>query len=258
MPLSSEHVAHAGAVAAHDHAGNRERPRERPVAARGDRLRAPADPLAALEDLPDEWVGLELLERVVDGEGRVRVVEPRDEADADLVLAHRVDEAAAELVPLRALAKRPAHRVDDAIQGLLHLPDLLHAELPALRLEAVELEEVHGGAGQVTLCPLGQHRRLRDHVRAGLEVPELLAVSPAALVPGAHALDDALLNEELVRRGLGQQVGPRLLGLLAEEPAQLRDRGDVVAVVAEVGRRRLQRDRVPLGQQVDGVLLTSW
>ena len=53
----------------------------------------------------------------------------------------------------------------------------------------------------------------------------------------------SLLDQELVGRGLGQQVGARLLGLLAQEPAQLRDRGDVVAVVAEVGRRRLQRDR---------------
>ena len=42
--------------------------------------------------------GLEPLQLVVDAEGGVGVVEADDEAEADLVLAHRVDEAAARLL----------------------------------------------------------------------------------------------------------------------------------------------------------------
>ena len=102
--------------------------------------------------------------------------------------------------------------------------------------------------------PSATHRRLRHHVRAGLEVGERLAVPVAALVAGAHADDDAVLDQQLVGGGLGQDVDARLLGLLGEEAAELRDRHHVVAVVAEVGRHRLQRQRLLLGQQVDGVL----
>ena len=199
-------------------------------------------------------MGLELLQRVVDREGRVGVIEADHEPDTDLVLAHRVDEAAAELVPLRRLAERPSHRVNDPIQGLLHLPDLLDAQLPPLREQALELEVVDRGAGEMALGALGQDGRLGHDVRSGLEVRELLAISAAALVPGAHAPDDSLLDQQLVGRGLGQQIGARLLGLLAEEAAQLRDRRDVVAVIAEVGRHGLQGERLLPGQQVDRVL----
>ena len=98
---------------ADDHrAGHREL-RHRPVAAGGDRLRAPADPLAALEDLAHHRVGLELLQEVVGGAGRVGVVEVEDEADRDQVLAgllvhHRVDPGAADLVVLGGDLQRPA------------------------------------------------------------------------------------------------------------------------------------------------------
>ena len=155
---------------------------------------------------------------------------------------------------LARLAKRPAHRVDHAVERLRDLPDLLHAELPALRVQALQVEVVDRGAGQVAQRALGEHGRLRDHVGARLEVRQRLAVAAAALVAGAHAPDDPVLDQQLVGGGLGQHVDARLLGLLGEEAAELRDRGDVVAVVAEVRRHRLQRQRPLLGQQVDGVL----
>src|SRR5204863_4768623 len=142
--------------------------------------------------------------------------------------AHGVDERATELAVLRTEAERPAHRVDHAIQRLFDLPDLLHAELPLLRLAAPELEVADRRAGQVPLRALGEHRRLRDHVGAGLEVAELLAVAPAALVPGAHADDLALIHQQLVARGLREDVDARLLRLLAEEARKLRDRRHVV------------------------------
>ena len=110
------------------------------------------------------------------------------------------------------------------------------------------------GAGEVAGGALGEHGRLRDQVRARLEVAELLALAAAALVARADAAHDAVLDEQLVRGGLGQDVHARLLRLLAEEAAELRDRGDVVAVVAERRRRGHQRDRALLGHEVDRVL----
>ncbi len=102
---------------------------------------------------------------------------------------------------------------------------------------------------------LGEHGRLRHQVGPGLEVAELLAVLAASLVAGADPADDPVLDQQLVGHRLGQQVSARLLRPLGQEAAQLRDRGDVVAVVAEVRGRRLQRYRPRFGQQVDGVLV---
>ena len=168
--LQGRDVDHAGRVAGDHHAGHREALRHREVAAGGDRLRAPGDPLAALDDLLDEGVGLHQLQRVVAAEGRVGVVEADDEADADLVLAHRVDEAAAELVVFGRFAQRPAHRVDDPVERLRHLPDLFHPELPAHRVGPVHVEVVVGGVGEMADRALGEHRRLGDDVGARLEV----------------------------------------------------------------------------------------
>ena len=187
-------------------------------------------------------------------EGGVGVVEADDEADADLVLAHRVDEAAAELVVAGGFAQRPAHRVDHPVERLLHLPDLFHPELPAHRVGAVKVEVVVGGVAEVADGALGEHGRLGDDVGAGLEVAELFAVLAAAAVAGAHALDDAVLDQQLGRGGLGEDVDAGFLGFLGEEAAQFGDRGDVVAVVLEVRRHRHQRQRFLRRQHVDRVL----
>ena len=188
-------------------------------------------------------------------EARVAVVEADDQAHRDLVLAHRVDERAAELAVLGREPQRPAHRVDHAVERLLDLPDLLDAELPLLRVLGAEVEVADRRAGQVALGALAEHGGLGDQVRAGLEVRQLLAVAAAALVARADADHAPVLDEQLGRRGLAEDVHARLLGLLGEPAAELRDRGDVVAVVAERRRRRLQRDRaLAVGQQVDRVL----
>ena len=197
---------------------------------------------------------LEPLELVVDAEGGVGVVEADDEAEADLVLAHRVDEAAARLLVLGAPAQRPAEGVDDPVERLRDLPDLLHPELPGLRVGAVHVEVVVGGVGEVADRALGEHGRLRDHVGAGLEVAELLAVLAAAAIAGADALDDPVLDQELGRGGLGEDVDARLFGFLGEEAAEFGDRERVGALFAEVGRRRLQRERFLRGEEVGRVL----
>jgi hypothetical protein len=199
-------------------------------------------------------VGLQLLERVVHREAGVAVVEPDHEAHRHLVLAHRIDERAAELAVLCSEAKRPAHRVDHAVERLRHLPDLLHAELPLLRVLGAQLEVPDGGAREVALRALGQHGGLADQVRAGFEVAELLALAAAALVAAPHADHVPAVHEQPRRGGLAEDVHAGLLGLLGQPAAELGDRDHVVAVVAEGRGHRLERDRaLAVGQQVDGV-----
>src|SRR5262249_45326103 len=87
--LERRDVDEAGAVAAEQQPGRVQLLRQREEAAGRDRLRAPLDALAALEQLPDLRVRLQLLEDVVDGEVLIAVVEPCDEADREHVAAHR-------------------------------------------------------------------------------------------------------------------------------------------------------------------------
>ena len=123
-----------------------------------------------------------------------------------------------------------------------------------LRVGAVHVEVVVGGVGEVADRALGEHRRLGDDVGAGLEVAELLAVLAAAAVARAHAPDDPVLDQQLGRGGLGEDVDAGLFGFLGEEAAQFRDRDRVGALFAEVRRRRLQRERFLRGEEVDRVL----
>src|SRR5919197_6226292 len=99
-------------------------------------------------------MGLQLLEQVVHRQLRVTVVEADDHPDRDHVLAHRIDERAAELAVLGARPERPAHRVDDAVERLRDLPDLLHPERPDLRMLAADPEAVEGDTRQMTLSSL--------------------------------------------------------------------------------------------------------
>src|SRR4029079_3010311 len=154
---------------------------ERVEPALRDRLRAPRDTLAAVEDLPHEAMRLELLEEIVGGELDVRVFEPDDEADRDVVVAHRVDERASELAIPRALAERPPHRVHDLPQWLRDAPHLFHPERPDLRVAALEPEGVDRGRRQMPRGPLGEDGELRGHVDPGLEVRQRLAVLAATL-----------------------------------------------------------------------------
>ena len=188
-------------------------------------------------------------------EARVAVVEPDHQAHRDLVLAHRVDERAAELAVLGREVQRPPHRVDDPVERLLDLPDLLDAELPLLRVLRADVEVADRRPGQVPLGALAEDGRLRDQVGARLEVRQLLAVAPAALVARAHSDHVPVLHQQLRAGGLAQDVHAGVLGLLRKPAAQLRHGRDVVAVVAERRRRGLERDRpLAVGQQVERVL----
>jgi len=165
-------------------------------------------------------VRLQLLEHVVDGDLDVAVVEPEHEPDREHAVAHRVDERAAELAIARGGAQRPSHRVDHVLQRPRDLPDLLHPELPHLRLGAAKREVVERDAGEVALRALREHGDLRDDVGAGLEVRELLAVASAALVAGADADGAAVRDEQLLRGRLRQDHRAALLRALGEPPAE--------------------------------------
>lgn len=145
--------------------------------------------------------------------------------------------------------------MDDLVEWLGDFPDFLDAELVALRLFGRNVEELLGSHREVTNRAFSHDRGLGDHVDAGLEVSERFALAVLTLVSGANTDDSAFLDEQLHRVRLGQQVDAHLLGLFGEETRQLSHRGDVVAVVVEVRRRRYQFDLALLGQQVRRVLV---
>ena len=234
--------------------------RQREETALRDRLRPPRHALAAPQQLLQHGMRLQLLQQIVDGQLGVAVVEPDHHPDREHVVAHRVDERAAELAVLLRGAKRPAQRVDHAVERLGDLPDLLHPERPDLRVLALEGEAVERDAGQVALRPFGEHGHARVNIGAGLEVAELLAVPTAAAVAGANAADPPVADQQGVARGLGQDRGPALLRALGEPAPELRERGHVVAAVLHrrrgrdphVALRRQEVDRLVLDAPVEG------
>ena len=131
--LQRRDVHHPDTVAAEQQARRVEPSRERVEPAARDGLRAPLDPLAALEDGADGRVRLQHLEQVVRVEPGIAVVEADDHPDRHHVVAHRVDERSAELAVLRLRPQRPPHGVDHAVERPRDLPHLLDAELPHLR-----------------------------------------------------------------------------------------------------------------------------
>ena len=254
--LEPRDVDEPDAVAAQEEPGRVQPRRQRVEAAARDRLRAPRDALAALEQLANLRMRLQLLQQVVRRELDVAVVEPDHHPDGEHVVAHRVDERAAELAVLRRRSQRPAHRVDDAVELARNLPDLFHAELPDLRLVAPQPEVVERDAGEMALRPFREDGHLRDEVRAGLVVAERLAVTTAPLVAGAHADDAAVRDEQLLRRRLGKDRRSALLGTLAEPAAETREREHPVAVVAH-RRRRRDAQRVATRQDVHRLACTG-
>src|SRR5262245_49113655 len=100
----------------------------------------------------------------------------------------------------------------------------------------------------MALGALGEHRHPGDDVRARLEVPQLLTRAAAALVPRPHAVHPTVVDQQLGRRGLREEIRPAGLGLLGEEAPELRHGDRVVAVVPHRGRGR-DADVHPAGEQ---------
>ena len=142
-------------------------------------------------------MSLDRLQQVVAGDARIAVVQAQHQADRDLVRSHWVEEAAAELAILRGTPQRPAHRVDHPLQRPLHAPDLLDGDLAPLRDRALQTESAGSRLPEVTLGTLGEDRRARHDVAAGLKVGKLLPLTPASLIARADAYRDLVVDEQL-------------------------------------------------------------
>src|SRR5262245_66314908 len=103
----------------------------------------------------------------------------------------------------------------------------------------------------MALSSFGEHRDACDDIDAGLEVAEWGALAAAALVAGTDAAHAAVGDEQLLGGCLGKKHGASLFRLLGEPPAELREGGNVVAVVLH-RRRRRNPDRAVRREEVDG------
>ena len=102
----------------------------------------------------------------------------------------------------------------------------------------------------------GSEVHARVNLGSGLEVPELLAAPSPPAIARAHASHPRVRGEQVRRGGFRQDRRARLLGLLPEPAAELRERRDEVAVVPH-RRRRRDRHRAARRQEVDGLVLDS-
>ena len=90
----------------------------------------------------------------------------------------------------------------------------------------------------------------------GSKLPSGLPSLPRPLSPERMPRTTPSSTSSCGGRGLGEDVGAGLLGLVGQPARQLGDRDDVVAVVAERRRRRLERQGPVRAQHpVDGVLV---
>jgi len=189
--LQRRHVDETDAVAAQQQPRRMEPLRERDEPALRDRLRAPLHALAALEDPADARMRLQLLQARRAPTARRRGSRGDDHADRDQVVAHRIDERAAELAIAAPRPQRPAHRVHHFTKRLRDLPDLLHPERPHLRVVAGGSPKRSSATPvRLTLRPLREDRHARGDVGARLEVRQLFSRATAPTVAGAHT-DDA-------------------------------------------------------------------
>ena len=172
-------------------------------------------------------------------------LEPRDEPDRDELVAHRIDERAAELAVAGGLPQRPAHRVHDPPKRLRDAPDLLHAERPDLRVLALEPELLDRRAREEALRPLGEHGQPCDDVAARLEGRKRLTFSPAPAIARPDADDATVLDEQLRRSRLGEHATPSASACSARNRPSSETERMTVAVVPHRRRRRDAHRRAP-------------
>ena len=186
------------------------------------------------------------------GELDVARLEPGDEADRDEVVAHRVDERAAELAVARERAERPAHRVHDlrSGRGTRQTSFTPSAQIcgfapssPKCSTAALVSRPCVPSASTVTPAVTSE---------PGSKVGSCSPLATTAPVAGARADDPPVLDEQLRRGGLRQHGDAERLRLLAEEATELRDGEDHVPVVPH-RRRRRDAERRAAREDVDGL-----
>ena len=220
----------------------------------GERLGAVAHHLPAGEQVRDERVALEPLERDVRIEQRIAVVEPGDEAHRETPRRQRVDEPAPELLD----AERMAHRMDHRSGGQtprVDVPQLLDADGVALgRPACVEIEAADQRLGEIAPYAVGQHRHPGANVDPRFERRLAFSVPVDAAVAGAHPDDPVPLVEQLRAGEPGEHVDAGRLDLPAEPLHEAIERDDVVTVVPQRRGREGKRQRAAGGQEIDAVI----
>ena len=214
--LQRRHVDEPGAVAGDQQPGRVQLPRQRDEAALGDRLRAPADPLAALEDAAGRAGASSAPGAGRARRARVAVVEADDHAERDHVLAHRVDEASRRT--------RGSLRPPRSGQPIVWMTRSSGC--------ATSQTSLTPSAQTCGFSPASPNRSIATPVRwpcvpsartvtgasmsePGSKFGERLAVAAAALVAGAHA-DDAAAG----RRAASRRPSPAGSSRRAPRPAR--------------------------------------
>ena len=163
-------------------------------------------------------VALEFLERLEVG---VRVAQPDDQSDRDLMVLEVVHEAAA----VRRVVERPAGAVQHEPRHVLRridLPQFLDADAPGLRIAAlVEPVPRDHLLAEMAARAFGEQRVLAEELHAGLEVGGRLAVLADTHVARRHAAHRAVLVVQHFGAGkAGEDLDAQLFGLLSRASAR--------------------------------------
>ena len=160
---------------------------------------APHAAFAAVQDVPHESMRLELLEHVVHRELHAPRLEARDKTDRHHVVAHRVDEGAAELAVARERSGQPS--VCTILRSGRGTRHLLHAERPDLRVLPSSRKWSIAALVSRPCVPSASTVTPATTSDPGSNVVNASPCRPPA-VAGSHAEDASVLDEQLLRGGL--------------------------------------------------------
>ncbi len=214
-----------------------------------NRARAVAQPLAALERLANERMGLVALELVERRKCRVLVVEMDDEADRDQAVFIMIEERPAG----RAASQRPTKSVQHLARPVLlglDLPDFLDPDAeflrPAFSVEPVFRDEL---LGERTARALRDQHVFAAQLHASRKTVLGLAVATDAHVPGRDADDRVVFVVKQFGGGEARiDLDAERLGL-GPQPARHRaERAYEIAVIMHQLRHRPIRQRDAAGR----------
>ena len=200
--LEARHVHETSRVPDDQHPVPVQALRNRVEASLGNRASAPLHALSTAQDLTHEGMPLEPLQELVHIEAALPVVQADDQSERYKVRPHRVHPAATERVP----RKRPAQRMDDPIEGLLHLPQLLDAQSEDLGVRRTHSLGLEPRLAERATCPLGQNRHPSTEIHGRHEAAPRPPLPVQASGHRPRSDDPALLDEQSVRREPGEYV----------------------------------------------------
>ncbi len=185
--------------------------------ARGDRLGAVTNHLAAVEQFGQQRMGLEALELCVRIDEWIAIVQTGDVPQIQDPVLHSVDPAAA----IRPLVRRKPESVRHASRWITvvgQFPKLFDAQAVNLWLASfIKTESLNQLLRERTADAFAQHRDLREQIDTGLKVRLALPFLVDPFVTRAHA-DDPIVRivKHLSARKFGEDVDAGLFALLAQ------------------------------------------